>query len=207
MLVIMYQSLYTVSAMRGYVTGESEWSKGQKDAVFYLNRYHDTGHEDDYQHYLASIAVPLGDHQARLALNQEPPDIEAARQGFLQGKNHPDDVDGLIKLYVNLHDTLLMKEPIAHWVRGDDIILKIQALAEQLKANQLNGETKAESLELINNINQLNIELTPIEQDFSNTLGVISRKIKTWFYIATFALASVLLVLGIYFPVVWWILI
>jgi diguanylate cyclase (GGDEF)-like protein/PAS domain S-box-containing protein len=199
MLVIMYYSLYTVSAMRAYVTGESEWSKGQKDAVFYLNRYHDTKHDADYQRYLESIAVPLGDHQARLAMNQDPPDLEEARQGFLFGKNHPDDVNGLIKLYVNLHDTLLMKEPIAHWVRGDDIILKIQSLAQQLKANHDLGDAETETQRLMGEINQLNVELTPIEQDFSNTLGVISRKIKTWFYIATFLLAGVLLAVGILF--------
>lgn len=199
MLVIMYHSLYTVSAMRAYVTGESEWSKGQKDAVFYLNRYFATKSEVDYQQYLASITVPMGDHKARLAMNQEPPDIKAARQGFLQGKNHPDDIDGLIKLYVNLNDTLLMKEPIAHWTRGDEIMLQIQSLAQQLKTHYAQDGKLPEAEKWIDEINRLNVELTPIEQDFSNTLGVISRKIKTWFYIATFALAGVLLVAGILF--------
>jgi len=30
-------SLYMLSAVRGYVAGESLWSKGQKDAIYYLS--------------------------------------------------------------------------------------------------------------------------------------------------------------------------
>lgn len=34
-------SLYVLSAVRGYVAGESLWSKGQKDAIYYLTLYAD----------------------------------------------------------------------------------------------------------------------------------------------------------------------
>lgn len=36
-------SLYALSAVRGYVAGESLWSKGQKDAIYYLNQYAEIG--------------------------------------------------------------------------------------------------------------------------------------------------------------------
>ncbi|MEB0104085.1 hypothetical protein QN386_22545, partial [Pseudomonas sp. CCI3.2] len=41
-------SLYTLSAVRGYVAGESLWSKGQKDAIYYLNLYANGGDELSY---------------------------------------------------------------------------------------------------------------------------------------------------------------
>ena len=51
----------------------------------------------DPEGYQQAIAMPLGDRAARIALEQTPPDIAAARRGFLQGGNHPDDIAGLIQ--------------------------------------------------------------------------------------------------------------
>ena len=56
-------SLYVLSAVRGYVAGESLWSKGQKDAIYYLNLYADSRDEAIYNKYLTAIAVPQGGHQ------------------------------------------------------------------------------------------------------------------------------------------------
>jgi hypothetical protein len=41
-------SLYVLSAVRGYVAGESLWSKGQIDAIYYLNLYADSRDETIY---------------------------------------------------------------------------------------------------------------------------------------------------------------
>lgn len=82
-------SLYTLSAVRAYVGGESHWSKGQKQAIYFLSLYAETGKEEFFNEYRGAIAVPLADRSARLALEQPEPDISAARAGFLQGGNHP----------------------------------------------------------------------------------------------------------------------
>ncbi|MDF2487977.1 MAG: rane protein, partial [Pseudomonas sp.] len=77
-------SLYALSAVRGYVGGESLWSKGQKDAIYYLSLYADSGDEQLMQRYRQAIAVPQGDYEMRMALEQPLPDLEAARQGILK---------------------------------------------------------------------------------------------------------------------------
>ncbi|RUX08629.1 PAS domain S-box protein, partial [Mesorhizobium sp. M8A.F.Ca.ET.059.01.1.1] len=92
-------SLYTLSAVRAYVGGESQWSKGQKHAIYFLSLYADTGNEEFFSEYRAAIAVPLADRSARLALEQSEPDTQAARAGFLHARNHPDDVAGMIWLF------------------------------------------------------------------------------------------------------------
>ncbi len=51
-------SLYVLSAVRGYVAGESLWSKGQKDAIYYLTLYADNRDESTYLKYQQAIAVP-----------------------------------------------------------------------------------------------------------------------------------------------------
>src|SRR5258708_31710756 len=81
-----------LSAVRAYVGGESLWSKGQKGAVYQLQRYATTYDEDDYRSFRSAVAVPLGDHRARLALDRHAPDLEQASAGFIQGRNHPEDV-------------------------------------------------------------------------------------------------------------------
>lgn len=61
-------SLYVLSAVRSYVAGESLWSKGQKDAIYYLNLYADSRDEAIYLKYQQAIAVPQGGHELRIAL-------------------------------------------------------------------------------------------------------------------------------------------
>lgn len=51
-------SLYVLSAVRVYVGGESLWSKGQKDAIYYLTLYADNRDEATYLKYQQAIAVP-----------------------------------------------------------------------------------------------------------------------------------------------------
>ena len=80
-----------VSASRAYVGGESFWSKAQKEAVYSLFRYAQTRAEADYADYREAIAVPLGDRQARLELEKPEPDLAIVREGFIAGKNDPDE--------------------------------------------------------------------------------------------------------------------
>src|SRR3954452_22306660 len=83
-------SMDVLSSARAYVGGESLWSKAQKQAVLYLNQYVDSRSEADYQAFLKAISVSLGDRKARLELDREVPDVSVAREGFLEGQNHPD---------------------------------------------------------------------------------------------------------------------
>ena len=81
-------SLYTLSAVRAYVAGESLWSKAQKDAIYYLNLYAETRDDSTYHRYRQAITVPQGDHQLREVLDQPSPDLDAARQAVLLSLIH-----------------------------------------------------------------------------------------------------------------------
>ena len=92
-------SLQVTSSLRAYVAGESLWSKGQRDALYFLHRYLESGDPVLLARYRTAIAIPLGDRDARLALESDPPDIAAAAKGYARGGNHPDDIPGMIWLY------------------------------------------------------------------------------------------------------------
>src|SRR5260370_39996917 len=78
-----------LSGVRAYVGGEGLWSKAEKRAVLSLTAYAASHAESDYQQYLAEIAVPAGDKQARLQLERPSPDTALVRQGFVQGRTRP----------------------------------------------------------------------------------------------------------------------
>ena len=46
----------------------------------------------------AEMAVPLGDRVARLELQRRSPDDNLAARGFIAGRNHPDDVPGMMAI-------------------------------------------------------------------------------------------------------------
>src|ERR1700679_3797820 len=92
-------SLEMLSSVRAYVGGEGLWSKGQKDAIHFISLYSQTGDEQFFDRFRQAIAVPLSDRVARYAMEQPIPDLDAARDGFLAGGNHPGDVPGMIRLF------------------------------------------------------------------------------------------------------------
>src|SRR5258708_28664594 len=85
MLVAAVLSIELLSTIRAYVGGEGLYSKGQKNATYYLAQYAVSHSEEDFRQYLKAIAYPLGDRKARLALQRNPLDWHAARDGLLAG--------------------------------------------------------------------------------------------------------------------------
>lgn len=169
-------SLYALSAVRAYVAGESLWSKAQKDAIYYLNLYADDRDPLTYARYRRAILVPQGDHNLRLALDRPEPDLEAARQGVLQGGNHPEDVARIIWFYRNFRHISYMETAIDYWDIGDDYLRQLDVLAQQMREGFAGG--KADAHQVANwkaRIVAINDGVTPAAKAFSDALGEGSR--------------------------------
>lgn len=192
-------SLYTLSAVRAYVGGESQWSKGQKHAIYFLSLYADTGKEEFFSEYRAAIAVPLADRSARLALEQPEPDTEAARAGFLQGRNHPDDVAGMIWLFQNFRSFIYLDTAIRHWTAADTMILAIQQLGDAMHATLSKGKASpAEINAWKTDIHQLDRQISPLSKAFSDSLGEGSRFIRVLLTFANLVTAALLILLAVW---------
>src|SRR5580700_1520232 len=96
-LVVLFFSINTLSSVRAYVGGEGLWSKAQKDAMYQLLTYARTRDEDDYRKFTEYMKVPIGDHKTLIELNKPNFNLDAAKDGFVEGRNDPNDVDGMIK--------------------------------------------------------------------------------------------------------------
>ncbi|HET7793352.1 MAG TPA: ATP-binding protein [Rhizobacter sp.] len=189
-----------LSAARAYVGGESLWSKGQKDAVYQLGRYLASRDPLDYLRFQNALVVPLGDRQARLALERRPPDINAARQGFLEGGNHPDDLDGMVQLFLRFRHVEFMANAIAIWAEADGQLAQLAELGQAIHRRIESGEPahSPELQALVGRLPAVNERLTVLEQRFSATLGQASRTARHLVLAITLVLAAALTAGGVF---------
>ena len=169
-------SIQLLSTVRAYVGGESLYSKAQKDAQIYLLDYAQKRQEVDYARFKAALAFPLGDRAAREALQRPDPDIAAARQGFLDGGNHPDDIDGLIRMFRWFQHVPFMSRTIATWTEGDRTIQELRVLVDRAHERVVAGDAGSPAVEAMFVQSQLlNERLTRLTSEFSAELGEASR--------------------------------
>ncbi|HEV8262678.1 MAG TPA: GGDEF domain-containing protein, partial [Burkholderiales bacterium] len=193
-------SMDILAAARAYVEGESLWSKNQKEAVFHLIRFAATGSESDFRSYRNAIMVPKGFRAARIELEKPHPDYSAVRAGFTQGGTHPDDIPGVISLYERFHRVSYMKSVLDIWKTGDEFMERLDAEAEELHALQKSGGPDflgRDTTLVLNRIIQINKELRPWQNQFSNTLGEATRWIRSMLLVVVLTVAGILIPFGI----------
>ena len=193
-------SIELLSAVRSYVTGESLYSKGQKDAQIYLLDYAEKQREEDYALFMAALGVPLGDRAAREALQRHEPDLEKARRGFLDGGNHPNDIDGLIWMFRLFQRFPLMSKPIEAWTEGDRVIEQMRGLVDRARKDILAGNVASGAVsEMRKQVPVLNARLTELESNFSAQLGEASRATQRLLLALNFVIALLLALTGLAF--------
>ncbi|MDG9883131.1 EAL domain-containing protein [Pseudomonas putida CSV86] len=190
-------SLYALSAMRAYVAGESLWSKGQKDAIYYLSLYVDSRDEENFRKYRQAFAIPEGSHRLRLALDRDPPDLEGARQGILAGGNHPDDVASVIWFYLNFRHVSYLEKAIDRWQVGDSFLQELDTLAREIHAGiSANRATARDLVDWKQRIVAINDNVTPAARAFSDALGEGSRMLLRLLLLTNLATAAFLIALA-----------
>jgi diguanylate cyclase (GGDEF)-like protein len=197
LLILANFSFGVLSSVRAYVGGESRWSKAQKDAVFHLQKYAVTRDPQDLRLFRENINVPLGDHTARLEMNTTNPDIQKVRQGFIQGGNNVDDVDGMFNLYRRFARVRFMQRAIRAWESADRHIIQLDEAARSLQREIESPAPRPEDIQAdLDRVFLINEELTPIENQFVEALSEASRSAYLWLRVILFAATPVLLILG-----------
>jgi two-component system, sensor histidine kinase len=175
-LVVLFFSINALSSVRAYVGGEGLYSKAQKDAFYQLLKYGLTRDETDYRKFREFMRVPQGDHKTRIELSREHPDMEIARQGFTEGRNNKEDVDGMIKLFRRFHSNPYIYRAIVAWTKADEVVAEFETIAEKLHAEISSPAPSQERITVIlREIDPVNTRLTLSEDEFSFALGEGSR--------------------------------
>ncbi|MGC2459753.1 MAG: EAL domain-containing protein [Steroidobacteraceae bacterium] len=198
LLILANFSFGLLSSVRAYVGGESLWSKAQKDAVYHLQKYAASRAPEELRQFRADIAVPLGDHEARVEMDKPNPDFEKVRQGFVRGGNHLDDIDGMFNLYRRFKWVSFMQRAIRAWDAGDRYIVQLDEAGTLLQREIESPSPSAEKVQsILVEIFVINENLTPIENQFVDALGEASRTTYRWLQGIMLAATPGLLMLGI----------
>ncbi|MGH8458062.1 MAG: PAS domain S-box protein, partial [Nevskiales bacterium] len=199
LLGIVMLCLNIASGVRAYVGGEGLWSKGQKDAVYYLSRYALTRDEQDHLKYQQAISIPLGDRNARLELLKPEYDYAVVERGFIEGGNAAEDVPDMVFLFRRFGRFSYLARAIRIWTKADIHIARLIEHADELHAAiQSRGLTPARERRLRNEIERINAELTWLERDFSATLGEGARWIQAVLLSVVLVSAVLLLAAGLW---------
>ncbi|HEY1194474.1 HAMP domain-containing sensor histidine kinase [Flavobacterium sp.] len=167
-----------LSASRAYVTGESHYSKGQKDASRHLITYLYTKNPNQWKLYLEELKIPQGDGTARITLLKAG-DNKIARKGLLIGRNHEEDLDDIIWLFDNFKQVSYLSKAIEEWGKGDKLIFQLFVIGQEINA-KINHKllTLEDQKRYLKEISTISDQLTINQRNFSNILGEGTRKIK-----------------------------
>jgi len=199
---IVALSLRLSTGARAYVGGEGLWSKAQKDAVYYLTRYGQSGQAEDYQHYLDAIVIPLGDRRARLAMEQGLYGDDAILQGFVEGGNAAVDVPELVLLFRYFRRIDHFATAIDIWREAERQLMELLDIADELHAGIESGRLPAaRRQQLLERIAEINARVAPLERDFSIAIGRGARWMQQTLPVMLLAITALMLAGGLW--VVW----
>ena len=200
--VILFQailagaSLEILSSVRAYVGGESIWSKGQKDAIHFLTLYAQTGEEQYLHRFNSAIALPLADRAARHALEQEPPDLDAAYRRLVSGGTHAEDIPGVIRLHRYFREMPHMARAIANWRATDPFLDEMTSVAEALQHEFAGASDVAEHVKSHQKqIDRIDQRLAPFAKAFTDSLAEGARSVELMLTVANLLMAIVLILL------------
>lgn len=193
--VLAISSLHILGAMRAFSSGESQWSKGQKDATYALARYAVSADPAAYEQFHQGLHIPLSDLQARLMLEEQGyPARPQASMLLLQGHNEPEEINALIWLTVYFKHTETIGQLLARWRDSDEPLQALQTLAGDIYAClQLAPPTPAQKQSWLAQINALQIQLSEAERAFNKVLGDTSRTLNAWLWSINIGIAVAML--------------
>lgn len=174
-LLTLRFAMTTLSSVRAFVGGEGLWSKAQKSAVLQLHKYALTRDEAYYQAYLQHLQVPLGDRQARMELAKPNFDKAIVYDGFLKGQIDYKDIEGLITLVRRFHAIPALHRALVIWGEGDRLFSEFIHAGEQLHYVISTNGSAATVKEVLKSVDDLDAQLTVLENNFSYVLGEGSR--------------------------------
>lgn len=184
-----YFALKAMSGLRAATTGESMYSKGQKDATMYLLAYIQTGEEDYEQMFKDAIDIPFSDNAARTALMKRYPE-DTIKKYFIKGKNNPKDVEDMIWVFDKVFRHNLADKALQAWTSADTLL---ERLLEIHLATDHNIELTADqTASLIRNLAATSAALSEKEAIFSEILNQLSRRLKKFLLLTDIVLGLLL---------------
>ena len=95
MVIFALLGLYISATARALTSAESLWAKGERDAVYFLERYSYTRAPGDYYAFLSGLERQQAFQEARLLMDAPAPDYKTVKAKLLAGGLDEQDVPGV----------------------------------------------------------------------------------------------------------------
>jgi two-component system cell cycle sensor histidine kinase/response regulator CckA len=198
MLLLAGDGMEILTSARGFVAAEARWSKAEKDAVFYLQRYASTQDENAYRKFKKAIAVPLDFEQIRIELAKNRPDLKVVDEVCKRNGIHSADTAGMLELYRRFANVAYMRRAIDLWGEADTAINGIARTGETLHAKITSGTANPVDIAMLaDDAIALQERIPVLANAFSDTFGEGARWARDLFKWTIFISAALLLTLGI----------
>ncbi|RZK49633.1 MAG: HAMP domain-containing histidine kinase [Pedobacter sp.] len=175
-----YFALKTLNGVRSFISGESQFAKGQLEASRYIILYIHSGQDKYFELYEKSLQVPISDSLARINMDNGGPDSITTRLLF-QGKNDAQDIPEIIWLYKNFKAFKPFQKSINIWIKADLKIMELQKFADAvyplIKSKQI---TNVQRQLFEAKVNAISEQLVLMGNDFEDTLGNNIRFINSY---------------------------
>jgi signal transduction histidine kinase len=201
LLSILYLGVTTATGARGFVGGESAWSKAQKQAAACLQRYAIERSDREMACYRSQTQVMLSARRAREELLKHDPDMDTARKYLIAAKAHPKDVNAMAVVFSALSNHRLMRPVVDAWTQGDAEVEHMNDIAAAMQRQVAigNRHTSTEFLALLDDLRATDERLTTLEYRFSASLGDAARYVRSVLYILTPIIGALLLGIALLF--------
>jgi signal transduction histidine kinase len=194
-VLLGFAGMSVSNVARAYVAGEAQYSKAQKEAVISLMRYVESRSDSDFAMYRAALEGPKGDRAARQALESAPADLDAAKAGFLRGRNASDDVPSLIAGFLVMRRWTPFARAVEDWRDADLQFMALEQLGDRVRAG---GSTSAEKVAYLAEAGRLDRSASTFERHFSDQMGRVARLAASLAYAAVAALSLAVCAVGVW---------
>lgn len=192
-------ALETLSTVRAHVNSEGQWSKGQKDAFYFLARYTTTHREEEYQKFRENLKITFFYKKARLELLKETTDFEVVDAALISVNNHPDDVRPMGVLFKRFIWLSYFQKALNIWTAADEKVEKLEVITNEI--HELVTKNRF-TLELSSNylakIDALNKEMTELEVQYSFQMGEAARWITSVLFWVTLTISILCLIFALF---------
>lgn len=199
LILIVNISINTTSGIRGYVGGEGMWTKAQKESVIHLTNYIITGNDEEFDHFKSVLRVNIGDRVAREELLKNDYDYQKAYEGFLMGKNHPEDIPHMINVFRRFSWTPQVQTAIDVWTEADEKITDLIHFGDSIRTQRQSSEISLEQkTEWVTRIEKIDHKFTDLEVRFSAAMGNLARLVNSVLRWSVITLGLMLIGIGIW---------
>lgn len=202
LIFLNYSTIRILSANRAYVTGETQYSKAQKDAVYYLTTYVHTKNVKYRNFYLREFKVIDGDKLALNTLNSNPDD-EMVKVGLRAGRNKEEDLDDIIWLFKKFKNVSLFSNAFKIWAKANILSDELTLVGNEVHKKVVSKTlTNAEKNILLLKIEIISEKYTVLERNFTDAIAQASWKMKSYLIFANvFFILIIISCVGIYFSI------